>query len=774
MSKKLFYILILLFVISNQIIFSQQEKPQVALVLSGGGAKGIAHIPLLQTLDSLGIVPDLIVGTSMGSVVGGLYAMGYSGDSIAVLVKNIDWNELLGGDISLIDVSVEEKSEFKKYLIDLDLIKGKPKLSSALLKDQKLREYMSILTYPVFNITDFDNLSIPYRAVTTDIVNGNEIIIGKGSLSLAMRASMSIPGVFKPIPYENTLLVDGGVLNNFPVDIAKNMGDYFIIGSDVGGGMEPKEKLDNIATLLFQAAMLTSNLKNPENRKLCDILIDHVPYLTYSTGDFEKGNELYEEGKLATQLNISVLATLANKLHAYKQRIHKLPELENEIILDTIIYNNISKGNLDLVKARTNLLPHKKYTAEDIINGIDRAMGTTRFSQIAYHGVTNEEETKLYLDGFEHSKNQIKGSLHYDSYRSVGLVINYTGRNIIGQASRFLISVDIAEQPRYRLEYQKNFGDEKTFWWRSEIFGEYLKQKVFVNGESADDMQYNYFQFDNQINKNINSFKSYVGIGINYENTSIKPTTNTDFTDNILDLKQYYFNNLEVYAHYKYSNMNKVFYPTEGTFLQAYLGRSLLHDVDLEYADETTPDVKGETNSFTRLGLNFEKRIPFHKNITGIFGATAGFIFEDPLKSEKVTFTDYGYAAKYFLGGNLINQRKGRFIFPGLHEDELSVNQFLKLNLALQFSPIKKLYLTPHLNVASVGFGDFNEYIKDVVSPNGNWQDMMETSSLISAGATLSYESFLGPIDFDVSWVNDINKVRVFFSIGLQFNRASY
>jgi len=774
MRKYLLFFLFSFFIVFPKLIFAQDEKPKVALVLSGGGAKGIAHIPLLQTLDSLGIVPDLIVGTSMGSVVGGLYAMGYSGDSIAKLIKKIQWDELLGGDISLTNVSVEEKSEFKKYLIDLDLVKGKPKMSSALLNDQKLREYLSVLTYHVFKITNFDDLVIPYRAVTTDIVNGKEIIIGKGSLSLAMRASMSIPGVFKPIPYDNTLLVDGGVLNNFPVDIVKNMGDYFIIGSDVGGGMQPKEKLDNIASLLFQAAMLTSNLKNPENRKLCDILIDHVPYLTYSTGDFSKGNEIYEEGKVATKLNINKLVGLASRLKGKNQRIHKLPEVANEFILDTIIYNNISEGNLDLVKARTNLQPNKKYTTEDIINGIDRAMGTTRFSQITYHGVTNEDEIKLYLNGYEHSKNQIKGSLHYDSFRSIGLVVNYTGRNIIGQASRFLISVDIAEQPRFRLEYQKNFGPEKTFWWRSEIFGEYLKQKVYIKGEVADDLQYNYFQFDNQINKNINSLKSYVGIGINYENTSIKPTKNPDFNDNILDLKQYYFNNIEIYTHYKYSTMNKVFYPTQGFLFQAYLGRSVFHDIDLEYANDIFPPIKGETNGFTRLGLNFEKRFPFYKNMTGIFGATAGFIFEDPLKSGKFSFTEYGYAAKYFLGGNLINQRKGRFIFPGLHEDELSVNQFIKLNLALQFRPIKKLYLTPHLNVASVGFGDFSEYIKDIVSPNGNWHNMLKTSSLISAGATLSYESFLGPLDFDVSWVNDINKVRVFFSIGLQFNRSSY
>ncbi|MGB5361145.1 MAG: patatin-like phospholipase family protein, partial [Eudoraea sp.] len=293
---------------------AQEKKPKVVVVLSGGGAKGIAHIPFIQTLDSLGIVPDLVIGTSMGSVVGGLYAMGYSGDSIARIAMSANWDHLFSGNISLSDVSVEEKSEFKRYLAELDLRKGKPKLNSALINDQNLREFLSILTYPAYRINDFDNLAIPYRAIATDIVNGREVIIDGGSLLVAMRASMSIPSIFKPMPYENTLLVDGGILNNFPVDVAKDMGADIIIGSDVGGGMAPKENLDNLGTILFQTGMLASNLKNPENRKLCDILIDHIPNLTYSTGDFAKSKQIYEEGKIATLQNRDALVAIADEL----------------------------------------------------------------------------------------------------------------------------------------------------------------------------------------------------------------------------------------------------------------------------------------------------------------------------------------------------------------------------------------------------------------------------------------------------------------------------
>ena len=160
MNRHFIIFIILLFVsISAK---AQEKKPKVALVLSGGGAKGIAHIPVLQKLDSLGIVPDLVIGTSMGSVIGGLYAAGYSGDEIEKLTAQVDWNEILGGNISLRDVGVEEKSEFERYLVNLDIVEGKPKVKPDLLKDQNLRELLSALLYPVYKIQNFDNLSIPF------------------------------------------------------------------------------------------------------------------------------------------------------------------------------------------------------------------------------------------------------------------------------------------------------------------------------------------------------------------------------------------------------------------------------------------------------------------------------------------------------------------------------------------------------------------------------------------------------------------------------------
>ncbi len=771
--KYLFFVLTLLFF--TQMSVAQEKKPKVAVVLSGGGARGIAHIYTLQMLDSLGIVPDMILGTSMGSVVGGLYAMGYSGDEIERMTRETDWVTLFGGEISLQDISNEEKSEYDRYLIDFDFVKGKPKVSNAIISDQNLREYLNALTYPVYNISDFDKLPIPYRAVATDIVEGKEVVLASGSLNFAMRASMSIPGIFMPVDYENTILVDGGVLNNFPTDIAKSMGADIIIGSDVGGGMKAKEELDNIATLVFQTGMLSSNLKNPGNRALCDILIDHVPYLTYETGDFVKAREIYEEGKMATVDMREQFVELANRLKGYEQKKVRLPDVKDDFYIEDIVYKGISDQNLGLVNSRTGFKGQTNYSTDQIIHRMDKMIGTNLFDRVGFDIEKDKNDNlRLNIDAVEKSQHQVKGSIHYDSYSGIGLIFNYTGRNVLGNSSRILATIDISEQNRARVQYQKIFGSEKDWWFRTEGYSENLLREFYLNGEAVEDFKARYTYVNAEINKNIISFKSYAGIGSAYEYTKLKPEVSADIVDNVIGLESYQFRNINVFAHYVHNSYDRVFYPTKGIYYRGIISHSFLHDVNMNYADETIGDFKRPSNSFTKLGIDAEKRFPINKKLTGIVGVNAAFTFyDDETTEDEVSYTDFGYGAKYYLGGVLTRPRKDNYVLPGLKENEVNATQFMMAQLALQYNIKGKLFLTPHVNFASIGFLDFDEYIDNAFSPKGDWQETIETSSLISAGVTASVNTFLGPIDFDVSWVNEIDKFRLFFGIGYQFNRSN-
>lgn len=766
-SHWLSFFLLIVLLAMPQHHFSQNKKPKVALVLSGGGAKGIAHIPVIQALDSLGIVPDLVIGTSMGSIVGGLYAMGYSGDSIAKIANNARWDELLGGKVSLNNVSVEEMSEFSRYLIDIDVKNYKPIIKSSLLNDQNLREFLSLITYPAYNISNFDKLPIPYRAMATDILNGKAVILDEGSIALAMRASMSIPGVFKPVPYQNTILVDGGMLDNFPTDIAKNMGADIIIGSDVGDDKVTIEKLENLSTLIFQSAMLTSNLKNDENKKLCDILFSHYPNLTYSTGDFDASKEIYKEGKIATKQNILALKALAERLKAFPVNKPQLPTIDREFMLDTIVYKNFSDANLKLVEKRSGIRTNNKYTIEDIAEGVRKAMGTNLFNQINYTTFSKDNKTHLQLNASEYYKNQIKASLHFDTFRGFGAIINYTGRNLLGESSRVLITGDIAQQPRIRLQYQTIFGKDKKWWWRSEMYGQRLTQDVYIQRKKADNIQFNSLYFDNQINRNINSLKSYFGFGLNYHYTHLKPKTDPGF-NTVFTLSSYYLNQIEMNVHYYTDNLNKVFFASTGNKLQVELSRSIHQDVDINYTNNTVQNFSGSLNPFTKFNFNYENRIPIKDKVL-IMEASAGFLFEDQIQSHQISTAQFGYASKYFIGGYTANPLKNSVTFTGLQENELNVSQFIKVNLSLQANLTSKVYLIPHIDLATVGFKSFNDFKSNFYAPKGKWQDYDATSILFSSGATISYNTFLGPIIFDTSWVNN-NKLKLFFSIGLLFN----
>ncbi|WP_435134033.1 patatin-like phospholipase family protein [Formosa sp. A9] len=751
---------------------SNQEKPKVALVLSGGGALGVAHIPVLQKLDSLGIVPDLIVGTSMGSIVGGLYAIGYSGDEIAEISRTADWDMLFSGKVSVQNVSNEEKSEFGRYVIDFEIKDKKPKPVLSLLNDQNLREFFTFLTYPVYNISKFDDLPIPYRAMATDIVNGKQVILDEGSIATAMRASMSIPGVFKPVPYQNTLLVDGGVLNNFPVDVAKQLGADFIIGSEVGGGLQTKEKLSNIQTLLFQTGMLSSNLQAEKHKEECNILIDHVPNLKYTAGDFGKSNIIYEEGKVATHAQEQQLIALANRLKPYKQRSHAIPKVDEHAVLDSIIYHGVSKNNLRLVESRSGLKVNKTYTIDDGKEVIDRILGTNLFSSISTSPIIDGDKIGLEITAVEKAHNQAKLAVHFDDYRGVGLLLNYTGRNIIGASSRFLVTLDVAEQPKFRVQYQKIFGEYKRWWFRSEVYGERLDQNVFIRGEAADEMDYKYFHFNNEFNRNLNTLKSYVGIGLEYQQTSLRPEADPNVIPNILNLVNYRFRTTEVYGQFVYNSLNEVFYPTHGLNFEARLGRALNHSASVNFIDtDVDENESGVTNGFTKFRGRFMYVNTFKKNLTVIAGANLGFTFIDALKNGDISYTELGYGGNYYLGGNLKRPRQDDFVFYGLLEDELPVSQFMGVNFGLQYQMMKKVFVTPHVNIATVGFGTFNDYIDDTLTPTGEWQDNLETSSLVSLGAMLSYNSILGPIDLNLTWVNGTNKMRLFFGVGIPIGK---
>jgi NTE family protein len=291
------------------------HRLRIGLVLSGGGARGIAHVGVLEMLEKLHVPIDAIAGTSMGAVVGGLYASGLSPDQIEQTLRSMNWQEAFRDRPPREDLTLRRKQEDENFLVKFPIgIKGgRPVLPMGLIEGQSLTEVLRRLTLPVARITSFDDLPTPFRAVATDLESGQEVVIGSGDLTSAMRASLSAPGVFAPVERGGRLLVDGGVSDNVPVDVARAMGVDVLIVVDVGFPLLPRNKLDSVTAISNQ--MLAILIRRKSQQELAhlgphDILIRPALGDT-SSFDFGNVNRLLGVGAAAAEQMRDRLAALS-------------------------------------------------------------------------------------------------------------------------------------------------------------------------------------------------------------------------------------------------------------------------------------------------------------------------------------------------------------------------------------------------------------------------------------------------------------------------------
>src|SRR5580698_7442209 len=247
-------------------------RPRIGLVLSGGGARGATHIGVLKMLDQLHVPIDVIAGTSMGAVVGGLYASGLSGEQIEKAMASLDWQAAFRDRPPRTELDYRRKEEDRQFLVNLPVgLQGKKLvIPKGLLQGQALTETLRQLTLPVARITDFDHLPTRFRAVSTDLETGDAVVMGDGDLTTAMRASMSAPGVFAPVEYRGLLLVDGGLAENLPVDVARAMGVDLLIVVDAGYPLQPRKDLVSLPSITNQ--VLTILLRRDSQRQLRSLL----------------------------------------------------------------------------------------------------------------------------------------------------------------------------------------------------------------------------------------------------------------------------------------------------------------------------------------------------------------------------------------------------------------------------------------------------------------------------------------------------------------------
>ena len=422
----------------TSLIIPQNSSPKVALVLSGGAAKGYAHIPVLEMIDSLDINIDMIVGTSIGANVGSLYSVGYSGKEIYDQAFETDWVAIFLDQTKRSDMSYIHKKETSKYQIDFDL-KGyygiTPSLPSGAIKGQRAYMELSKILGQYEYINDFKKLYIPFYCNASDLISGKDILLSKGSLITAVKSSTSIPSIFSPVEYKEYLLVDGGVTNNVPSNIAKDLGADIIFTIKVSSSKPSKERLkSSMVDILGESVFMHTSELTKQNMNLSDYAISvNIPNGSGASFTPNGIKNIYNIGKKEVYKNIDLFLELKDRAGPKKSRpkLKKLDEL-SLIVNDIKILGN-KTFNDSFIENNLNINKEDTLNLSLINNGINNLYGLGHFDIIRYELNVNQQTKAVDIDIFtEESKfNKLQTGLRWDHYHELIAAINIKLKDIL-------------------------------------------------------------------------------------------------------------------------------------------------------------------------------------------------------------------------------------------------------------------------------------------------------------------------------------------------------
>jgi NTE family protein len=427
-NLKTYYLLLI--VILNSSFSICNENPKIGLVLSGGGAKGFAHIGALKILDSLEIPIDYIVGTSIGAIAGAMYSIGFSGNEIEQIAHDTNWEAMFTDQVPRRNLPYFEKKDYGKYQLKFRLNKLKPVEPDGFIEGQSALLELNKIFSEQNKIMDFNQFEIPFKCIATDIITGNEVIIDRGLLPKALRASLSIPTIFAPVIWGDSLLVDGGVINNLPTDIVKEMGANIIIAIDVGTPMKNKSQLNGFREIMEQAMGILEYEIEAENAKLADLIIK--PDLkNYKSSDFsnKKINGMVKKGLRATQKNIPELIKIKNQTLLKKNK-NLQREIQKVINIHEIKILGLKTFSPSFIRRLLSISINSNISIEKLNKKINNIYGLGCFKIIEYYFEENNDKTNLILKIIEQPENKLRFGIRWDHENQILITSNIQISNI--------------------------------------------------------------------------------------------------------------------------------------------------------------------------------------------------------------------------------------------------------------------------------------------------------------------------------------------------------
>ena len=455
----LMYLIFFVLLPSTAQTTENSRRPKVALVLSGGGAKGFAHIGVIKVLEEEGIPIDIIVGTSIGSLIGGIYSIGYSADSLEKIVRSQDWEQVLSDDVSRLYLSRYDQMMKQRYLFSLPFNSEKKlSLPQGVIRGQNVLNVFCGLTANVPVNADFTKFPIEFACIATNIENGDEEVLDHGFLPTAMYASMAIPGVFMPGEHDGKLLVDGGVVNNFPVDVAKRMGADIIIGVDIRDDYYDRTKIKSMGEIFLNLINFYSKNKDERNRNLCDLIIK--PDGTgYNGGSFSKAaaDTLIKRGMDATLALQEQLHELKAKYHLSMKPVSRGYVEKNRWYISNVKMDSNDKLNKEFLLKIMNLPLNESYEYQEIKSAVDRLYGTSGFDNV-YFDLTDNPTGKtlnLHLKMREERSQNI--GFRVNTSEAAALLLNATWKNYTHTFSLLSVSTELSANPGLELVAETNW-----------------------------------------------------------------------------------------------------------------------------------------------------------------------------------------------------------------------------------------------------------------------------------------------------------------------------
>jgi NTE family protein len=425
--------------------------PRVGLVLSGGSAKGFAQIGVLQVLDELDVPIDLVTGTSMGAIIGGLYSMGYSPHDLERLAVTEDWSNFFKRPTNRRYQSLADKADDQRYTITFPLNRARPGLPGGFIPRQGIAEHIERFTWAASGDTDFTRLSTPYAALVTDLATGQPILMRNGSIAQTMEASASVPGAFAPVRLaDGRRAVDGAVVRNIPASDARSLGADILICVDVSEHVAPVESLRSLVDVVDQTVAFRVQASNATELPLCTVVID--PDINgLPSVDFAQATSWIARGRTAALAHRQQLMAIADSVHRLRDVVSPRAAMRHvdSVFVQRVKWSTVSQGADGMVRGTIALSDSSWVSLAQVEAAVSRVYSTGRFDQVSFRIVPRDRGNDLVFDLTEGDRDVLGLGIRYDTPRGVSLLASATVTDWISPGSSASLSARLGAEQQF-------------------------------------------------------------------------------------------------------------------------------------------------------------------------------------------------------------------------------------------------------------------------------------------------------------------------------------